>query len=242
MIPDSVRKKYYGGPRYNGTKAFYDQVRGQIAPDSVVLNLGAGPATRSPVRTLRGEVAEVVGADIDPIVLDNPECDRAVLIENGTVPLPDAQFDLIYSDFVLEHVEKPSEFLAEVFRLLKDGGSFMFRTPNLYHYVALISRFTPHWFHKKVANKVRNLDDDAHEPWPTFYRLNSAAALRRHGRAAGFAAVNVSLHEFEPSYLYFARGPFYVGLAYERAVNATPLLEGLRVNILGRMTKPAARS
>ena len=110
--------RYYSDRRYDGTATFYDWVRELLRPDMRVLNLGAGPPTRDPVRRLKGEVAEVVGADIDPVVLTNDELDRGVLIESGRIPMPDAYFDLAFSDFVLEHVEKPREFLLEVARLM----------------------------------------------------------------------------------------------------------------------------
>ncbi len=171
-------------------------------------------------------------------MLQNPELDRAVLIENGRVPFPDAYFDLAYSDYVLEHVEEPRRFLAEVHRLLKPGGSYFFRTPNKFHYVTLISGLTPHWFHTKVANPVRGLGADAHEPWPAFYRMNTASRLRKLAAGAGFDQAELRMVECEPSYLQFHAILFLAGTAYERMVNATPLFGSLRANIFGRLEKP----
>jgi hypothetical protein len=45
------------------------------------------------------------------------------------------------------------------------------------------------------------------------------------------------MFEGEPSYLMFNSLAFLMGVAYERAVNATPLLEGLRANIMGKVVK-----
>lgn len=233
MISEKLFKRFYADPKYNGTRAFYSWLREFCAPHYRVLNLGAGPATGSRDRCLKGEVGEVVGADIDPIVLENKELDRAVLIENGRVPLEDASFDLIYSDFVLEHVEKPEEFLSEVRRLLKPGGVYLFRTPNMYHYVTLGSAMTPHVVHKWTANRIRGMTDEAHEPWPTYYRMNSRTRLRTLATKAGFSSVELRMIEPDPSYLKFHALPFLLGVAYERTVNSTHLLQSLRVNILG---------
>lgn len=230
--------RYYSAPRYDGTTTFYDWVRENVEPEHRVLNLGAGPPTCHPTRILKGEVAEIVGADIDPVVLDNPELDRSVFIENDRIAIPDHYFDVIFSDYVLEHIERPEAFLGEVHRLLKPGGCYLFRTPNFYHYVALISWATPQWVHEMIANPARGLPEDAHEPWPTFYRLNTGRKLRRAAAQAGFSNAELRFIECEPTYLQFHAIPFLVGIAYERTVNATRALRGLRANILGRLEKP----
>jgi SAM-dependent methyltransferase len=240
MISEALYRRFYGdprGPQYDGTLLFYTSVRELARPDSRVLNLGAGPASGNPVKSLKGEVAQLVGADIDPVVLQNSELDAAVVIEGGRLPFADESFDLAFSDYVLEHVERPAPFLAEVYRVLKPGRRYLFRTPNLYHYVALASRATPHWFHQLVANRARGLAADAHQPWPTFYRLNSRRAIRDQARAAGFAQADLRMIEYQPSYLMFHAVPFLAGVAYERAVNSTDLLAGLRANIFGQLTK-----
>src|SRR5262249_52920731 len=156
--------------------------------------------TNSRVRSFKGEVLEVVGADIDPCVLKNPELDVAVLIDRDRLPLDDASFDLVISDYVLEHVEHPTKFFAEIYRVLRPGGNYFFRTPNIYHYVTLISLMTPHWLHMLIANRVRRLSPDAHEPWPTWYRLNSRSRIRKLAHASGFTTMELRMVETEPSY------------------------------------------
>lgn len=242
MISDRLYRRFYSDPRYNGTSVFYAWLRQGLRPGHRVLNFGAGPETRNPTRILKGEVAEAVGADIDPVVLENTELDRGFLIRDGRIPIEDGYFDVAFSDFVLEHVERPQEFLAEIHRLLKPGGKYYFRTPNRYHYVTAISALTPHAFHQRVANPSRGMAQDAHEPWPTFYRMNSRAQLTRLAREAGFADTELRMIEPDPSYLRFHAVPFLMGVAYERMVNATELLKDLRINILGCLTKPGGQT
>ena len=47
------------------------------------------------------------------------------------LPFADNTFDLVYHNDVIEHVEKPFEFLKEQFRVLKPGGGIIIGTPNL---------------------------------------------------------------------------------------------------------------
>ena len=237
MIAQTLVDRFYNDARFDGTKRFYDWIREHANRNSNLLNLGAGPATENPVRILKGEVASVTGADVDRCVLGNPEFDQIVLIENGAVPLASDVFDLVFSDYVLEHVERPEEFLREVHRLLKPGGMFFFRTPNLWHYVPLISRATPHRLHLAIANKARALPADAQEPWPTFYRMNTRGRLQRMAVECGFRDVELRMIECEPAYLKFHTLPFLAGVLYERAVNAFSGLAPLRGNIFGCFVK-----
>lgn len=240
MISETLVSRFYGlpgDPRYNGTLAFYSMVRLHISRESTLLNLGAGPASHEATKTFKGEVGRVVGADIDPVVLANDELDEAFLIDDGKLPFKDNTFDLAFSDFVLEHVEQPLPFLRELHRVLKPGANYFFRTPNCYHYAALISRVTPHWFHELIANRVRAMPADAHAPWPTYYRLNTRRAVARAARIAGFKTVNLAMVECQPSYLMFHALPFLAGVAYERIVNSSEMLAGLRSNIFGQLVK-----
>jgi SAM-dependent methyltransferase len=235
---DRLIARYYPNGFRSGTIAFYQWVRKSVAPSTVMLNLGAGPPTEEPLRIFKGEVARVVGADIDPVVLQNLELDEAHIYRAGeSLPFAGDSFDLVLSDFVLEHVGEPLEFLNEVRRVLRPGGAFFFRTPNRCHYVTLIARATPQWFHRLAANRARALSDDSHEPWPTWYRLNTRRKVAQVARAARFSRVELRTHEAEPSYLVFHPLPFLIGVAYERVVNRFDVLAGLRANIFGRLVK-----
>ncbi len=238
MVSSALFARYYPDGWLDGTQRFYGMVRRAVSPDSVVLNLGAGPATHDRRRCLRGEVARVVGADIDPIVLTNDELDEALTIDaSGRLPFDDSSFDVVLSDYVLEHIEQPRPFLREVHRVLKPGGTFFFRTPNVWHYTVLLSQLTPHWFHGLVANRARGLSAQAHAPWPTFYRMNRRGRIERLAREAGFAGIELRMVEAEPVYLSFHPAAFILGVGYERAVNSTDHFAAVRANIFGRLQK-----
>ncbi|MGH8556772.1 MAG: class I SAM-dependent methyltransferase [Methylococcales bacterium] len=237
MITQQLFRRFYPDSRHDGTRAFYGWVRQYTGADTVMLNLGAGPATGNPVRVFKGEVARVVGADIDPIVLENSELDEAHIIVHGSLPVPTDGFDIVLSDYVLEHVAQPRQVMSEVHRVLKPGGSFFFRTPNKYHYVSLIARATPHWFHNLFANRVRGLIEDPHEPYPTYHRMNSRKSLQRIAQGVGFGSMAFRMIEAQPSYLMFHALPFLMGVVYERTVNRYEVLAGLRANIFGRLVK-----
>jgi hypothetical protein len=115
--------------------------------------------------------------------------------------------------------------------VLKPGGRYAFRTPNLWHYVALVSRALPHAGHLRLANRLRNLGEGEHDPWPTVYAMNTPRRVRELSARAGFAVERLDLVEKEPSYGMIARPLFVAFMAYERLVNASEALAPLRANM-----------
>lgn len=236
-------KRFYPDASRSGTLFFYGWMRRTLVPPFRVLSLGAGPGDPTgteefDIRDMRSAMGKVHGCDPDPKVLNNAQLDHAMVMEAPPhIPFPDGMFDLVYSDYVLEHVEHPEGFLKEVFRVLKPGGSFFFRTPNVWHYVSITALVLPHWAHERLANKARRLGADAHHPYPTYYRMNTRRKLRRLCTGAGLSNLEMVMFEGEPSYLVFNTLAFLVGVAYERATNSTTLLSGMRANIIGRAVK-----
>lgn len=229
--------RYYpyvgNGLRYrDGTQPFYSWVLESIdAGTATVLNVGAGP-TPQPNRSMKGKVHRLLGVDPDPCVLDNRDLDEAYINDGLHLPFDDEKFDAVYSDWTVEHVEHPIPFLAEINRVLKPRGLYLFRTVNLHHYVTAISYFTPQWFHKLIANRVRALSNEHHDPWPTFYRMNTRRALARILPQAGFDRYEIRMIESYPSYLLFNSCLFRTGVAYERIVNTFSSLATFRQIVL----------
>ena len=230
---------YKGRPGWvNGTEEFHDLVRASVPPSSKILEIGSGPS--NPSSRFLASLGEVHGVDVTPELLDNDALASAKVSDGVSIPYAEGFFDVCVSNYVVEHVAKPEEQLGEIFRVLRPGGAYVFRTPNLIHYVALISAATPQWFHELVANRVRNLASGSHDPYPTVYRMNTPAAVRRFAEQVGFGVETLRLVEKEPSYGMVAR-PVFLGLmAYERLVNSTERLAFARANLFAVLRKPRA--
>ena len=234
-----LEKKYYLSKSdwIDGTKEFLDILGNHIHRDKTRL-LEIGPGPHSPTTTyLKSKAAYIDGLDIDERVLENPDLENAMTYEGREFPISDESYDLVYADYVMEHVEDPKLMLSEISRVLRPGGHFVFRTPNIFHYVSIISRFSPHSFHLAVANKVRQNPEDAIEPYPTYYRFNSRHAVLAALRQTSMENVELRMIEKQPSYLQFNPWAYRLGVAYERVVNSTGLLAGLRSNIFGVLAK-----
>ncbi len=60
---------------------------------------------------------------------------------NKPLPFADAQFDVVYTTEVIEHVEGHRMFITEACRVLKPGGWFLITTPNLHRILSRLDFF-----------------------------------------------------------------------------------------------------
>ena len=233
----------FGGfTRVDGTVAFYTRVNALIGPEDTVLDVGCGRGQRhedpNPYRRglsqFRGRCARVLGIDVDTAGEENPLLDEFRLITDlAHWPVEDASVDVIVSDFVLEHIQDPDAYFREVNRVLRPGGYFCARTPNMFGYVALAARLIPNRLHARVVSQVQEGREER-DVFPTVYRCNRKGTvlqvLARHGLEG-----HVLRQEAEPSYLHFSPALYRVG-----AVLGSLLPPVFRNSLLIFARKPSA--
>ena len=219
----------------DGTTQFHELCSSVIPGGSEILEIGSGPSNET--SAFLSSLGTLHGVDIDPDILNNDALSAAHVLTGDDYPFPDETFDACVSNYVNEHIADPRSHLSELRRVLKPNGVYVFRTPNRFHYTAIVAGLTPHWFHTLVANRLRNLPTGSHDPYPTHYRLNSHARIERYAAEYGFAVERFRLIEPEPSYGMGSRVFFFPFLAYERMVNKFESLAVFRSNILAVLRK-----
>ena len=106
-----------------------------IRPEGIGLDLGCGDGILTDILFREaGVTPRLVGVDIDPLetaaAAKYDFYERIHTVPAQTIPEPDASFDYIISNSVLEHIPDLEGVIAEVGRLLKPGGHFWFTVPG----------------------------------------------------------------------------------------------------------------
>ncbi len=200
-----------------------------------LLDLGAG-AGIVPEMAFKGHARRVCGVDPDPRVVDNPHLDEGREGFGESIPYADESFDVVVSDNVLEHLERPLDVFREVERVLRPGGVLVAKTPNRWHYVALGATITPHSFHQKFNAARGRASEDT---FPTHYRANSRSQLRALADRSGLELDSVELFEGRPEYLRRWAPLYLLGALYEIGVNSTRWLSPFRVVLVAKLRKPS---
>ena len=224
----------------DGDTEFHRLCASAIPAGGSILEIGSGP----PNVTSRflSTLGTLTGLDADPEIYTNNALDAAHVLSGETYPFGDDTFDACVSNSVIEHITDPDSHMKEVSRVLKPRGVYVFRTPNLFHYVTVAAHLTPHWFHELVANRLRNLPAGSHAPYPTLYRMNTRSRIMRTARAAGLDVEQLHLIEKEPWYGRSSRVLFLGFMLYERVVNSHELFAGFRVNFQAVLRKKGAQN
>src|SRR5665213_2834070 len=151
------------------------------------LDLCCGPGVAAAAAAARGAVA--CGLDFSPAMLaqaraSNPDL-RFHQGDAEAVPLPDASFDAIVSNFGIHHVPRPERALTEALRVLRPGGVLAFTTwaaPT--HNIAWQLLFDAIRLHGDI--------DAASSP-PSGGGLGEAATVKRLLRDIGFAEASAKI-------------------------------------------------
>jgi 2-polyprenyl-3-methyl-5-hydroxy-6-metoxy-1,4-benzoquinol methylase len=154
--------------------------------DSMVMYLSAMPGARLlDVGCGSGELIERLGnlgwqtegIDIDALAVQTAQ-ERGLRVRLGTLEdqsYPDASFDAVTMNHVIEHVHDPCALLRECHRILKPDGRLVVVTPNIRSLG-----------HGRFKEAYLSLDPPRH------LYIFTPDALRRLGETAGFQKISVS--------------------------------------------------
>lgn len=131
----------------------------------------------------QAELFAGVDPDLDAL-RDNRSCTLRVCFDGQRLPFGDSSFDLVTSNMVFEHVERPEVLLREIRRVLRRGGRFMALTSNWLDFVTLGSRVVPARFQRLVVSRIEGRAEA--DVYPTWFRFNRPAGIERMLRECGF--------------------------------------------------------
>jgi len=175
-----------------------------------------------------------VGIDVDvPGIRAHRTLHRPVLGNLTALPFSDGAFEIVTANMVVEHLDRPLEVLAEVYRVLRPGGRLIYHTPNKRCFAIRVAS----WLPQGVKNLlIRFLEArQEHDVFKTFYRMNTAPAVAELGAKAGFKVVEI--RQVNSSASTVMLGPLVIFELLALRVLTHPAFAGLRSNIIATLEK-----
>jgi ubiquinone/menaquinone biosynthesis C-methylase UbiE len=129
---------YYGRPKYQNLFRWIDRrkihiIRRELAtlePGATIVDLGCGAGSIL-ARTSRDHDF-AIAADHDPALLATAKLTGSttvILDLDGDLPLGSASIDVVLCTDVIEHIVEPKKALAEMWRVMRPGGTVIVFTP-----------------------------------------------------------------------------------------------------------------
>lgn len=165
---------------------------------AVALDAGCGRTTR--LRDYRDRITRLVGVDSDEAAgRENPFLDEFVPADlDHSLPFDEDSFDLVYANFVVEHLEHPERGFAEWRRVLRPGGRLVLLTSNRASPLMAAADRLPQ--RARLLIKRRGAGAVERDVYPTLYLANTPERLAAVTAAAGFEPVAVeyvgTLHRY----------------------------------------------
>ncbi len=151
--------------------------------------------------SLRSKSRLLVGVDSDFAALrDNRSCLWRLHADSIALPFADASFDLVTSNMVFEHLEKPFESLMEIRRVLRRGGRLLLLTPNWLDIVTIAARAIPNRWHPAIVSRLEARS--AADVYPTHFRFNRPKTVETMLREAGFKSWRIEQLEQPATYAH----------------------------------------
>lgn len=133
---------------------------------------------------LSGLSYELTGIDLSPEAIEfrqqkYNDLDQVIIGDLATLKLPYNSFDLIYSSYVLEHIDGAEKVLENFLSWLRPGGLLVMRIPDPITTYSFLSKVLPFWLHIALrrATGSKNAGKPGYDPFPTFFD----PVVSRHG-------------------------------------------------------------
>jgi ubiquinone/menaquinone biosynthesis C-methylase UbiE len=193
--------------------SYEDWVRKELKEGGRVLDAGCGGGEFGVVKEILETPLDLVGVDIDKDSLHgNEKYNHLVCGSVEQLPLKDDLFNLIVSRFVFEHLETPTMAFDEMFRVLKQGGSIIILTQNLWNPLMFLSYLLPLSIRRWITQKVFRSEKDEGR-YETYYHCNNRRGFKRLEKRQGGIKM-ASFQRYNATTLHLWKNPLLKSLFF----------------------------
>lgn len=188
------------------TEVFAAEVRACLPPEGRLLDVGCGRGGL--IEQLAHPLARSVGLDPDWLSLVEHRLvwPRAAGFSHA-LPFADGAFEVVFASWLLEHLATPDRDLAEISRVLRPGGAFVFITPNARHPLSGLNRSLGYFAGVQGRLVARFYGRASEDAFPTRYRANTRGQLEELATAASLRLATLDAIP-DPTYLAFTPALF----------------------------------
>ena len=174
-----------------------------VKPNLKILEAGCGRMWRLELNDIKYELH---GLDINKFALEKrknivKDLDKIILGDLRFVDLKKEEYDIIYSSYVLEHIQNAKMVVDNFAKWLKPGGLLILIIPDRNTVFGFLTRITPFWFHimfKKYVKKNKNAGKLGFGPYPTFHEpIISRKGIHKYCKNSRFTIMAEYGHSFD---------------------------------------------
>jgi ubiquinone/menaquinone biosynthesis C-methylase UbiE len=135
---------------------------------------------------------KIIGLDYDfPSLVKHKTVSQKVQGIVDALPFQNRYFDIATANMVVEHLDNPSVQFAEINRVLKPNGIFIFHTVNETGYFAAMRKIVPNSLAKKLARVLDGRESD--DVFEVHYKANSEKKIKLLAQETGFEVEKIKL-------------------------------------------------
>lgn len=193
---------------------YYDDVLAPLINKKIAL-LDAGCGEKGIMDKYKGECKLSVGIDLTMENLKrNKSLDYLLFGDLQSLPFKNSSYDIIITQWVLEHISNPKQVFKEFNRVLKPNGDLIIVTNSIYNPIMLISALLPASIRDKMKKKVfpSEIKEDT---FPTYYKCNSKKSLDDLLIEQGFSRISFQ-YSGDISIFLFSKFIFILIMLFEK--------------------------
>lgn len=211
-------------------------IEAYIEPHFTVLEAGCG-RNAEVLSKYRGKAERLIG--VDPVEFTLAEGLEEIELQRGDISntgLPSSSVDLVISRALMEHLPSPRGAFAEIHRVLKPGGRYIYLVPNLGDYGSIVALLTPNSLHPAIVKFVegRSIEDT----FPAYFRCCTKGSIQKFCDSTGLKLAKCEYLGQYPAYFQFNSALFYLFTGYEKLISKVDALRFLRGWLLVEIEKP----